>query len=329
VPRLSIIIPALGNSARLESTLVSVLENRPPDCEIIVVHTGEYNDPYDLAGEICFLEMPAGTSLVGCINRAIDSSCGPVVHLLAAGVQVTERWTEAAMLRFQDPRVAAVAPVMTDILDRTRTIAAGLNYNCRRGRLVNTNGGSDTDSPTVVGPILQAAFFRRSALELLGGFSTEVGDELADVDTALILRYAGYCSAVEPRCVVLASASQIMPTAVGFREGLAAERLFWRTAPITGWAKSLGAHPLGVIGDFIATLPRLGAWSAMLGRFLAVCQLGKYRAHYQWLLDVRRTAAALFQGMRPQILRIDGPHNSAARTVAPTGSMHISVQSAR
>ena len=52
MPRLSIIIPALGNSARLESTLVSVLENRPLDCDIIVVHTGEYNDPYDLAGEI-------------------------------------------------------------------------------------------------------------------------------------------------------------------------------------------------------------------------------------------------------------------------------------
>ena len=37
VSRLAIIIPFLGNSQRLEETLVSVLENRPDDCEVIVV----------------------------------------------------------------------------------------------------------------------------------------------------------------------------------------------------------------------------------------------------------------------------------------------------
>ena len=232
-------------------------------------------------------------------------------------------------IAFSRPSCGLLRPVMADILDRSANHRSGFQLLCRRGRVVNTNGGSDTDSPMIVGPILQAAFFRRSALELLGGFSSEVGDELADVDTDLILRYAGYSSAVEPRCVVLASASHIMRNPIGFREGLAAERLFWRAAPITGWAKSLGAHPAGVFGDFITTLPRLGALSAMLGRLLGMCQLGKYRAHYQWLLDVRRTAAALFQGMRTEIVRIDGPHISAPRTAAPTGSMHVSVQSAR
>jgi hypothetical protein len=46
VPRLSIIIPVLGSSTRLESTLVSVLENRPPDCEILVLLGAPYDDPF-------------------------------------------------------------------------------------------------------------------------------------------------------------------------------------------------------------------------------------------------------------------------------------------
>ena len=36
-PRLSIVIPAPGNEETLEETLVSVLENRPEDSEIVVV----------------------------------------------------------------------------------------------------------------------------------------------------------------------------------------------------------------------------------------------------------------------------------------------------
>ena len=60
--RLSIIIPVLGHSTRLDDTLVSVLENRPANCEIIVVHTEPYDDPYDLAGEVRFLEARAGPS---------------------------------------------------------------------------------------------------------------------------------------------------------------------------------------------------------------------------------------------------------------------------
>lgn len=35
-PRLSIVIPAVSSAEDLEQTLVSVLENRPDDCEIVV-----------------------------------------------------------------------------------------------------------------------------------------------------------------------------------------------------------------------------------------------------------------------------------------------------
>ncbi len=47
-PRLSILIPALGIAEELERTLLSVLENRPEDAEVVVVDAFGYDDPYDL-----------------------------------------------------------------------------------------------------------------------------------------------------------------------------------------------------------------------------------------------------------------------------------------
>ena len=38
MPRLSIVIPSVADCNLLEDSLVSVLENRPADCGILVVH---------------------------------------------------------------------------------------------------------------------------------------------------------------------------------------------------------------------------------------------------------------------------------------------------
>jgi Glycosyltransferases involved in cell wall biogenesis len=43
-PRLSIVIPAVSSAEDLEQTLVSVLENRPDDCEIMVALGCHHDD---------------------------------------------------------------------------------------------------------------------------------------------------------------------------------------------------------------------------------------------------------------------------------------------
>ena len=72
--RLTIILPALGSDTQLEETLVSVLQNRPDDSDVLVVHPGNYDDPYELAGEVNFLPMPAGSGLLACLNAAIQGA---------------------------------------------------------------------------------------------------------------------------------------------------------------------------------------------------------------------------------------------------------------
>jgi len=56
VPRLSIVIPCLGGAAEFDATLVSVLQHRPADCEVLVIHNEPYDDPYALGHEVRFVE---------------------------------------------------------------------------------------------------------------------------------------------------------------------------------------------------------------------------------------------------------------------------------
>jgi hypothetical protein len=310
VPRLSIIIPVLGSAARLETTLVSVLENRPSDCEIIVVHNAPYDDPYNLAGEVRFVQTPPKAGLAESVNEAIEASIGGIVHLLAAGLEVTDGWTERILEHFADPRVASVAPLIVDMLDRQSRLAAGLEYSARRGRVVRTKMPPGDSTTGILGPLGLAAFYRRSALELVGGLSPVVGDSVADVDLALSLRAAGYRGVLEHRSTVFAARHDIACSHAGFKTGLAAERLFWRAAPIAGWGKSILAHPVGVIGEFVRGLPTVGAFTALLGRIVGACQMRSHRAHHHWLVDVERAASALFRGTRPKTLRVDPAHET-------------------
>ena len=55
MPRLSILIPALGSPEALETTLLSVLENRPHDCQVLVALGIDYANPYQLDDEVEFL----------------------------------------------------------------------------------------------------------------------------------------------------------------------------------------------------------------------------------------------------------------------------------
>ena len=63
MPSLACIIPVVGSTEGLETTLVSVLERRPEACEVFVVLNVPYHDPYHLQGEIQILQAPRGQGL--------------------------------------------------------------------------------------------------------------------------------------------------------------------------------------------------------------------------------------------------------------------------
>src|SRR5438876_470977 len=125
VQRLSILVPLMGNLKRFEDTLLSVLENQPQRSEVVVVTNRPYDDPYELRKEVSFVEAPQGAGLLECFACGLAASRAPVAHLIAAGFEATPGWADAALARFSERRVAAVAPLVIDRDQPEKLLSAG------------------------------------------------------------------------------------------------------------------------------------------------------------------------------------------------------------
>ena len=207
VPRISIII-AHQNDQRLEDTLLSVLENRPRDSEIIVAHDGSYCDPYDLQDEVLFVETSQGSRRVSKLNEGLYATCAPVVHILGEGMLVTQDWCEGAIHKIQRQQVAAVSPLVQTQASGGTTFA-GLNAKTLASRgLLAVRGSAPT---ACAGPVLAAGFYSRRALLSLGGLLEAVDGRVADVDLALCLRQLGLACEVDDSSLVIGSQRLVSP----------------------------------------------------------------------------------------------------------------------
>ncbi len=326
MPRLSCVIPVVGSTCGLESTLISVLEKRPDGCEVLVVLNTPYDDPYHLKDEIRFVESP-GSNWVSCATLGIRVSRAPIVHLLSAGCEVAGGWADWALRHFVQPDIAAVAPVLLNSADERQVLAAGVRYRAGGRRTVSTAlPAALGESIEILGPTLDAAFFRKSALELLSdGLPTMLGAVAADVDLALTMRWAGFRAILEPRCQIRAP-QLLAPPSSGYEQGLIAERLFWRNARMSPRWLSLLTHPLVVAGELVASLARGTTLTQIAGRVRGFLSASDYRLHYQWLNILRETVAEERERMlvdrRPSGLRIDSAH-AAMRTIPTPATVRV------
>ena len=281
MPRLSILIPFVGDRDSLENTLASVLQNRPENTEIVVALSRPYEDPYQLGEEVRFARVESGASLLATLNLGFEVCLAPIVHSLACGVTVTDGWADHALARFADRRVAAVAPVALDADAPQRVWAAGLEYRpggeCRRrGRGLDAES-TGRISGDLAGPSLSAGFYRRAALGASASvFDPALGPNFAAVDLALRLLEAGHASVCEPASLVFHPPLSAERNS-GWTHARQAERLFWRHCSKHGRWRSLAAHLRMVAGEFAANLPRANAFVQLAGRCLASCEWGAAR----------------------------------------------------
>ena len=280
VQRLSIIVPLMGDLKRFEDTLVSVLENQPERSEVVVVLNQPYDDPYALRGEVAFVEGPPGADLVDCFAHGLAESSGPVVHVIASGFEATPGWADAALARFAETDVAAVAPLVVDRDRRERILSAGLCWTAGGAmRRIAAGRRLDqfvADDGILCGPELPAAFYRREALEKVGTLRHHGSQSATAADLALALRKAGYRSVQEPGCVATAT-SDLFASPGAWREGVASEGLFRRAAEAPGWKGSWAAH-LGLVAMECLRSPLRPSLLARLGgRFWAALGFGSPR----------------------------------------------------
>jgi hypothetical protein len=275
VPRLSIIIPVVGDPRQLDDTLVSVLENRPLNCEIVVVHNQPYHDPYQLSDEVRFVEAKRGAGMAECLNCGLDVCRSAVVHVLSCDVEVCPGWADAALRHFGNPATAAVAAVVVDSQNRERIVSAGWGYRVegtawRVGQDIRLDGLAACQLD-LCGPDTLAAFYRRSVLQTLGGFASWAGDAWPGIDLALALRCDGLRCVMEPRCLthVTPAAARIAPA---FRYGRNAERLFWRWASTHGRLRSSVGHVALLAGQCVVGLWHPSKLIQLFGRMCGLVQ---------------------------------------------------------
>jgi len=204
VPRLSIIIPH-RNDQQLEDTILSVLENRPRDCEIIVAYDGSYNDPYQLADEVVYVQEDPESTVVELLNAGLMAACSPVVCTLLDGVVVSANWAEPALKRFTRPEVASVAPQ----LQVGRNAVTGIAVDAIRSKAKLRSGRVESKAARAAAPTLAAGFYRRKLLLALGGWNDEVSSGSADVELALLMSQLDLICECDSQVVVHAKAETI------------------------------------------------------------------------------------------------------------------------
>ncbi len=289
MPRLSIVIACRDDTDTFESTLASVLQHRPEDSEVIVVHPFTYADPYDLAGEVHFVDGGAASPLTDLLNAGLKAAGGDVIHFLEPGTQVEEGWVDAALRQFQASRVAAVTPLVLQVDDRQRLAYAGVRQGIAGSRQLNGVGcavESNKFAPKSVGPSRHAGFYRTSVLRKLGGFDREVGDEAADLDLALTLRRLGFQCVLEVHSRLLGAVPDDYGRAT-FAAGRGHERVYWRHASQQRPVLAMLAHPAELVAEFAANVPRGGAVGALAGRLAACCERSGYRRFQQRMVRVQ------------------------------------------
>jgi len=320
-PVLSIVIPTVADTAALERTLVSVLENRPAATEIVVPLGCDYADPWNIREEVRFVQAPPGTGLVGCTNLGIAASQAALIHVLAAGLRATPGWTDRPVERLA-AGAAAVVPLGIAADSTTRIVSAGIRVSrggrrteLASGKRAARGGGDDFTALEPAGPTLEAGFWRADTLRAAGpGFSAVCGDSHADADMASALASLGAEVVLEPESRVIWAATR--PAVGPFAAGNVAERVFWRSLTRGSLVTRLAAHAIEVARDAIVRAP-LGTLPMLAGRAAAFLQYGDHVARVRQLRAVARRA----EDVDRHTLRIDDPHHLVrprGRVATPT-----------
>jgi hypothetical protein len=301
---LTILIPS-SNVQDCEDLLVSVLQNRPRSTDVVVVHAAPYHDPYSLAAEVRFVEAAGITSVAELLNLGLRQIRSEIVHILGPQTRVVEGWTESPVAWFDHPEIASVSPLSSNLHDGN-SVTAGVTYQVGGRRRIVQGTRSDVlarEHKRVLGPTFAAGFYRRSAVAEVGGFSADVGDDLADVDMALSLKEAGWEAVVDPRCHV-DEVGATSSTTSRLSQAWYAERLFWRHARSHVWPLSLICHPWEVVSA-MASLSTFAP--QLLGRLLANFELGTTARHMRKIAEARAarrtTPAVNSEAAEPTLLQ--------------------------
>lgn len=210
-PRLTVIVPGLNEERGMLQTIRSLMENRYPDLEIIVVDDGSTDRTFDLCRPLALSgairlfrkSIPGGKSSAA--NLGLQMASGEVVVIVDSDTSFHSDALFRIVAPFADPRVGAVSG----------NVRVG---NWRQNLLTRFQGveylhcifmGRRLHSALHTLNIASGAFgaFRRSALLQIGGWDVGPGE---DGDLTTKIRKAGYQILFAPEAVCLTKAPETL-----------------------------------------------------------------------------------------------------------------------
>ena len=290
--RLTILIPCVGDPVAFEDTLASVLQNRPGNSRVIVALDGSYDDPYELSGEVDFLEYPGRSDVIALVNATLSDVRSEFVHVLQCGIEVHEGWCDAALECFDEPDVAAVAPLWKESGVHTRYVFGETWTSGGRTRRVTRRRPRLRTRDTILTPTLAAGFFRRDWLETTEGWIDDVPTQLAAVATGLVWRELGGRAVVAMESQVRGTWSPVRASSLALGRASEHLRRRHRDQMTAGRMMRFASRLREALGE--------SSWARRLGHGLGQC-LGRldrdierrYEAH---LADIRNRQPSLEKG---------------------------------
>jgi hypothetical protein len=234
--RFSIVVPLDRQTAGFDETLASVLRNRPDNCQIIVPHFGQYDDPYGLDKEVDFCTVHPtanpGGRLANLLNAGLTAARGKLVGFFRPGTLLEEGWEEGLENLFQPADVGSVVPVLVDCESRNKVLAAGVEtaniYNrglCGGGLNVKRLSNSDLQP---VSPTSWAGFYRKNLLTSVGGFDETIETNYLDLDVGLSLNFLGFHSVLKSDWLVAVGDAEDVLREAETPHGQSAQRAWTR-----------------------------------------------------------------------------------------------------
>jgi GT2 family glycosyltransferase len=295
---LSIVIPSHNRPDLLRACLAGVTRHAPPGTEVLVVDDGSPGRAVAAVAErhagVRLLRRARRGGFCSAANAGVRAARHPVVELLNDDTEVTAGWADAALARFADPAVAAVAPLVLSgrpgQRGECRVDSAGDCYFV--GGVAGKRGHGEVLGPEhlrpgpVFGASASSAFYRQEALLEVGGFSDSFGAYFEDVDLSFRLHWAGYRVFYEPAARVWhhgAASHGRGDRRLLEQQARNEERVFWRNLPRGLLLRALPLHLAVLVGKALRRWRDGGLLPFLCGRLAVLTEVRELARHRRGL----------------------------------------------
>ncbi len=209
--QLTVVVLNYNGRPLLETMLASIVRQTCEGFRTVVVDNGSSDDSLDFLAvhwpTVTVLALKENVGVTAALNMALRSAASEYVALFNNDMELERDCLEEMMRELLlHPEAGSTTPKMLDFADRAMLDGAGDMLNWRGGGHRRGHGTPDVGqydrAEEVFGPCGGAALYRRTALDLVGGFDEAYFAYYEDIDWAFRAQLLGFRCRYVPSAVL-------------------------------------------------------------------------------------------------------------------------------